>query len=376
MSCSPYQFTRAELAAHGRRFFAIAAPFLLACSPAPPDAPDRDTAVQLTTVRVTPGDTIAVFPPPDGPLFLESVRGMALAEDGRSVHVLDAHAVHHLDVDGNLLGSMGGDGEGPGELKRPWRIQPATGGGAWVFDSGNGRATLYGHGSVVEDQITGIEGAGAPFVPFGEGILLTVVPMPEVSVSGRNVVSTPREATGERLLSYHFGSGEMLEVESPPEVPAAFVQSQMESRTIGWSIAAVSQNEIAIVVSGSGLSAWRLVLGEDGDRIDSITELPVPADVRRLVQEAHEFGGPDVFAMTIRLARVVDGRLWAVAAGLGPGPGKPLTFTIPLDGGATSLRLDREPLDSGLDVIDAIVLPDRLIVATQIQVLFLSVVRE
>ena len=121
--------------------------FLLACFPAPPDAPDRDTAVQLTTVRVTPGDTIAVFPPPGSPLFLESVRGMALAEDGGSVHVLDAHTVHHLDMDGNLLGSMGGDGEGPGELKRPWRIQPATGGGAWVLDSGNGVGGSRGPGT-------------------------------------------------------------------------------------------------------------------------------------------------------------------------------------------------------------------------------------
>ena len=376
MSCSPYSFRMWSYAAHGRQLVAAAAPFLLACSPAPPDAPDRDTAVQLTTGRVTPGDTIAVFPPPDGPLFLESVRGMALAEDGRSVHVLDAHAVHHLDVDGNLLGSMGGDGEGPGELKRPLRVQPATGGGAWVLDSGNGRATLYGQGSAVEDQITGIERAGVPFVPFGEGILLAALPGAVVSVSGRNVVATPGEPTRERLLSYHFGSGQMLEVRSPPEVPAAFVQSGTLSRSMGWSIAAVSQSEIAVVVSGSDLSAWRLVLGNDGERIDSITELPVPADVRRLVQEAAEFAGPDIFAMTIRSARVVDGRLWAVAGGLGLGPGRPLTFTIPLDGGTTSLRLDREPLDPEREIIDAIVLPDRLIVATQIEVLFLSVARE
>ncbi|MYG80954.1 MAG: hypothetical protein F4187_03905 [Gemmatimonadetes bacterium] len=376
MPCLEYDYRVRSCAAHGRRVFAVAVPFLLACDPAPPDIPDPDTGVQLTTVRVTPGDTIAVFPPPGSPLLLESVRAMALAEDGRSVHVLDAHTVHHLDMDGNLLGSMGGEGEGPGELKRPWRIQPATGGGAWVLDSGNGRATLYGHGSTVEDQITGIDRAGAPFVPYREGILLTDVPMPVVSVSGRNVVSTPGEPNRERLLSYHCGSGEMLEVESPPEVPAAFVQSEWGSREMGWSIAAVSRNEIAIVVSGRDLSAWRLVLGDDAHRIDSITELPVPADVRRLVREAAEFAGPDMFAVTIRLARVVDGRLWAVAGGLGPWPGKPLTITIPLDGGTTSLRLDREPLDPELDVVDAIVLPDRLIVATQIEVLFLSVARE
>ena len=61
------------------------------------------------------------------------------------------------------------------------------------------------------------------------------------------------------------------------------------------------------------------------------------------------------------------------AGGLGYGPDKPLTFSIPLNGGTTSLRLDREPVDPDREVVDAIVLPDRLILATQIEVTFLTI---
>lgn len=356
-----------------RRLFAVAVPLLLACGDATPDALDRDTAGSLTAVHVVPGDTFAVFPSPGGSLFLETVRGMALAEDGRSVYVLDAHTVHHLDLDGNLLGSMGGEGEGPGELKSPSGIQPAIGGGAWVYDPGNGRAMRYGEGAEVVEQVSGIEQPSGPFVPFGDGIVLSVVPRPTGSVSGRDVVITPGEPSKERLLSYYFGTGDMLEISSPPGVPDALVEGGLMGRIVGWSMAAISPNEIAVVISGRDLSTWRLVLDDGGERIDTIAELPVPSDVRRIVRETSEMGGPDVMAMTIRGARMVGGRLWVVAGGLGYGPDKPLTFSIPLNGGTTSLRLDREPVDPHREVVDAIVLPDRLILATQIEVTFLTI---
>ncbi len=346
-----------------------AVPLLLACD----DALDRDTTGPLTAVHVIPGDTIAVFPPAGASLFLETVQGMALAEDGESVYVLDAHTVHHLDLDGNLLGSMGGEGEGPGELKSPSGIHPAIGGGAWVYDPGNGRALRYARGGVVVEQVSAIEQPRAPFVPFGDGILLSVVPSPTASLSGTGVVFTRDEPSKERLLSYHFGSGDMLAIGSPSGGPDDLVEGGLLGRIVGWSMAAISLNEIAVVISGRDLSAWRLVLDDDGERIDTIAQLPVPSDVRRIVREASEMGGPDVMAMTIMGARMVGGRMWVMAGGLGLGPDKPLTFTIPLDGGTTSLRLDRHPVDPEREVVDAIVLPDRLILATQIEVRFLTI---
>ena len=279
--------------------------FLLACSEAAPGLDDRDSDEGLTTVHVTPGDTIAVFPPPGGSLFLETVRGMALAEDGRSVYLLDAHAVHHLDLDGNLLASMGGEGEGPGELVRPIVVQPAAEGGAWVYDPANGRATRYGPESVVAEEISGINARGAMFVPWRDGILLPAVPGSTFAITGADVVSGAGEATRERLLSHHFGSGDMVEVQSPPGVPDDFLQDGSMGRVAGWRMAAISPSEIAIVIGGSDLSAWRLVLGGNGAQIDTIVELPLPGDVRKMVREGAQGLGPGVFTMPVTGARVV-----------------------------------------------------------------------
>ena len=132
---------------------------------------------------------------PSAGLVLDDVRGMALAEDGRSVHVLDTHFVHQLGLDGRVLASMGGPGKGPGELEAPIEVKPAAGGGAWVYDPPNGRATRYGPESSVEDEISGIDHADAPFVAFGDGILMSVVRKPRVSVIGADGTRGVRNAS-------------------------------------------------------------------------------------------------------------------------------------------------------------------------------------
>ena len=353
-----------------------AALLLLACSGCTPETTDQDPGVP-GAVHLTTGEPIATFASV-GRLVLDDVRGMALAEDGRSVHVLDTHFVHQLDLDGRVLASMGGPGKGPGELEAPIEVKPAAGGGAWVYDPPNGRATRYGPESSVEDEISGIDHPDAPFVAFGDGILMSVVRKPRVSVTGadgtrglRNAVYAGEVST-ERLLHYYLGSSEMLDVKSPPGVPDAFVRDGERGRILGWRMATISPNEIAMVIGGSDLSAWRLVLGGDGERIDTIVELPVPADVRQRVRELAA-DGLGVSAMPITSARVVGEGLWVLLRGPEPQYGwdGPLAFSIPLDGGATSLRLDRQAVTAGGEIVDLIVLSDRIIVATPTKVSFL-----
>ena len=355
-----------------------AALLLLACSGRTPDTTDQDPGAP-GAVHLTTGEAIATFASV-GRLVLDDVRGMALAEDGKSVHVLDTHFVHQLDLDGRLLASMGGPGKGPGELEAPIEVKPAAAGGAWVYDPPNGRATRYGPDSSVEDEISGIDHPDAPFVAFGDGILVAVVRKPRVSVTGadgtrglRNAVYAG-EVSGERLLHYYLGSGEMLDVESPPDVPDAFVRDGERGRIVGWRMAAISPNEIAVVIGGSDLSAWRLVLEGDGERIDTIVELPVPADLLRMVRERAALG-LGVSAIPITSATVVGERLWVLLAefDLIPRWDGPLAFSIPLDGSATSLRLDRGAVNAGGQIVDLIVLPDRIVVATRTEVSFLTV---
>ena len=353
-----------------------AALLLLACSGCTPDTTDQDPGVP-GAVHLTTGEPIATFASV-GRLVLDDVRGMALAEDGRSVHVLDTHFVHQLGLDGRVLASMGGPGKGPGELEAPIEVKPAAGGGAWVYDPPNGRATRYGPESSVEDEISGIDHPDAPFVAFGDGILMSVVRKPRVSITGadgtrglRNAVYAGEVST-ERLLHYYLGSSEMLDVKSPPGVPDAFVRDGERGRILGWRMATISPDEIAMVIGGSDLSAWRLVLGGDGERIDTIVELPVPADVRHRVRQCAA-DGLGVAAMPITSARVVGEGLWVLLRQ--PDPqcdwAGPLAFSIPLDGGATSLRLNRRAVKVVGEIVDLIVLSDLIIVATPTKVIFL-----
>ncbi|MDE2677956.1 MAG: hypothetical protein OXI76_08630 [Gemmatimonadota bacterium] len=378
MSCSPYSFRMRSYAAHGRRFPPTAWLLLLACSGADPDAADVNAADGLTTVPVTRGELIATFGG-FGRLSLDNVRGIALAKDGNSVHVLDTHHVHHLDLNGRRLASMGGPGMGPGELEAPTAIHATAGGGAWVYDPTSGRATRYGPDALVEAEISGIDQRDAPFIPFGDGILMSAVRKPRVPVEGAAASDGPRlaihteELNPDRLLSYYRVSGGVLDVASPPGVPDAFARDGRRGRVIGWRMAAISPNEIAVVIGGSDLGAWRLMLPDGGARIESLEKLPVPADVRRTVRESAELGR-GVFAMPIASARVVGNSLWVVSTDRDYRWNEPLAFSIPLDGDTISYRLARRGF--GSDPVDVIVLPDRLIVAYSTEVRFLALARD
>jgi len=119
------------------------------------------------SVAVQAGDTVAVFPPPDGPV-LARVRQLALSADEKSVYVLDAHpAVHRIDLDGTLLASFGREGQGPGELTRPVAIHAAREGGVWVLERRH--AVRYRPDGSVAETLALTNVAASTFAPGGNG---------------------------------------------------------------------------------------------------------------------------------------------------------------------------------------------------------------
>ena len=319
-------------------------------------------AVPVLGEIVVPGDTLAVFPPnEDGPIYFAGILGLALAEDGASIFVLDANqTVHQLTFDGEHLGQWGREGSGPGEMRQAMTIQPAAGGGAWAYDPSLRRAARFGQGEIV--NVSNIDGHSIMFAPFGEGVLLPAVG------SGGN----PMNVSKTDLLTY-FGPTGKRDLVPPDSVPDVFALDGFDNRIAGWFLVNLSPTEIGAVLSGSELSAWRMVLDASGERIETLEELPVPEDIRQRVRAIETPEGS--LSAHVRTARVVDGTLWVVkhfGYAESETDSSPMAFGIPLTGDADPLRVNRFPLDPELMVSDVIVLSDRIVLATQTEVTFVE----
>ncbi len=65
----------------------------------------------------------------DGPLAFGRISWVAPApDDGMLVLDAQAHLIHLFDSDGHLVRSFGGEGDGPGEFRRPAAVMPIDGG--------------------------------------------------------------------------------------------------------------------------------------------------------------------------------------------------------------------------------------------------------
>lgn len=320
--------------------------WLAACADGPGAGVDDSRVSFLTT-----GDTIAVFPPAGSSLFLETVRGMALAGDGRSVYVLDAYHVHRLTLDGELLASWGGEGSGPGEFASPAGVQPVVGGEAAVLDNGNRRLAIFGRDTALL-EVPGVE-ADFRFVPWRDGVLSPTVDFRQ-------------EPTKERLLTY-FSSHDSRDLSAPPGVPDDFVQDGYMGRVMGWHLAGVSDDRLVAVLAGGDLSAWLLEISSDTERIESIESLPLPQDIVEGVRAVDIPEGS--LPVPVSHTRVAGGHVWMVLTSRD----QPLAVGVPLAGGEpTSVRLPREGIDPGNEVVDAIVLGDRAILATRTSVVVVT----
>lgn len=95
------------------------------------------------TATLAPELSIGVLDGAEEEMFGE-VRAIAVAPDGE-VFVLDRHVptVRRFGPDGTYLGSIGRDGSGPGEFKRPEAMALLPDGRLLVRDPGNARINVY-----------------------------------------------------------------------------------------------------------------------------------------------------------------------------------------------------------------------------------------
>lgn len=84
----------------------------------------------------------------DGPDVFGSVADVAVEAERGRIHVLDSQAdeVRVFDADGAHVSTLGGTGEGPGELANPMGLVLDSEGNLWVPDFGNGRYQVYAPG--------------------------------------------------------------------------------------------------------------------------------------------------------------------------------------------------------------------------------------
>ena len=81
----------------------------------------------------------------DGPEVFGSVADVAVDPERDRIHVLDSQAdeVRVFDTEGTHVKTLGGTGEGPGELGNPMGLTQDGDGNLWVPDFGNGRYQVY-----------------------------------------------------------------------------------------------------------------------------------------------------------------------------------------------------------------------------------------
>ncbi|MBT8335409.1 MAG: 6-bladed beta-propeller [Gemmatimonadetes bacterium] len=125
-----------------RSLFALAAvPIWIACGGGDSAAPEPETGLDApdrsVDVQTTPVFTVGGFNAPDWAAF-GNVRQVAFDDRGH-LFILDTQAnqVTEVDAEGQFVRTIGGPGEGPGELSSPFGFALTDDGGLAIFDIGH-----------------------------------------------------------------------------------------------------------------------------------------------------------------------------------------------------------------------------------------------
>lgn len=321
----------------------------------PDRAPDAtDVAVpDVAPAVLTPGALRGRFPPdPDdvrSDTIIEGAFGLATG-DG-AIYVLDqmARRVLRLDLDGGLLGRIGGPGSGPGELTNPFSLALGPDGDLWVGDPGAGRLTRFRHdGALVDDRRT----------PY---------PVVNFAVLERGpVFPTLNAAT---LLGTVDARGGMVELAVAAGLVPARISRGPEDRVspLVLRFARLPGGDVALLQNrhGTEFALWRVTLSAERDSIEAVSPLPLPGWLFTMLERETDrvrasapadFATGD-FLIPFKGMHADGGRLWLAPAT----SASVLLVSVPLepDEGVTVVVADSGVYDGA---IDAAVAGDRLVV--------------
>lgn len=311
------------------------------------------SAVPTFTYEESEPGAVLASVPADGegePVF-EGLVDLALAHDQQSFFALDALAakLYRFDLNGGLLGVMGRQGSGPAEMEFPSGLQPVPE-GVWVLDPQGLRATLWGlDGGVVKTLSLANAGVVATtFAPVDAGLLLPV--------AGPPMLSQPDERF------FHLSDGGGHPVSGGPGVELDLVPDEFEERLWGLQLARTGANEVVAVRNGVDLGIWRMSVDAQARRIIDVASVAVPAQVLEAIGEFEELP-PDMAYRPVSGVRVAGDDLWVTVS-----VGKDLlAFTVPRKGeGRVAMAHPGELYKR--ELMDAIVLPDRIIAASAIEI--------
>ena len=322
----------------------------------------QPTPQAFTYEEHEPGAVLASVPAEGEvePVF-EMLVDLALADDQQSFYALDALAakIYRFDLDGGLLSVMGRRGRGPGEMESPSALQPAPE-GVWALDPQGLRATLWGPDGEVVKMLSLADGGivATMFVPVGGGLLLPVAGPPTPAWARQ---SQPDERF------FHLSDEGSHPVSGEPGVELDLVPDEPDERLLGLQLARTGADEVVAVRNAVDLGIWRISFDAQARRITDVASVAVPAPVLEAVEELDELP-PDMAYRPVSGVRVAGDEVWAVTAGLGE---HLLAFTVPKEGDDRVVIVrPGELYKKGLR--DAIVLPDRIIAASDTEIVIVE----
>lgn len=161
------------------------------------DGGDRNWSVQNGTLTLT--ETLRVTEGND--FFFGEIYDLAVRDDGQ-IYVADGEE-HHIKVlspNGELLETIGSEGEGPGELQRPFNVALANGDSLYVMD-GQARVSVFAPKGDFEYSFVVRAETGAPrnmMVQEAGRFTFLYFPFPQRVVEGdAQVVARPVGLDGE-----------------------------------------------------------------------------------------------------------------------------------------------------------------------------------